>query len=229
MNEKNYSMTSQAVVGIIVLLLGVILTLGNFDIIDSSSVLRFWPVLLVIFGAIKALQPGRSRGRMFGIIISAIGLFMLLDRLDIIWFEFWDLWPLVLILIGGSLVLKTGKRPTSPGAETSTEYISGLAILGSIEQRNSSLNFKGGSASAILGSHEIDLRQASIPAHGEAVLEVDAYLGSVELKIPQNWTVVVDGSAVLGSFENKTGGGMTGNMKLILKGHAILGSVEIRN
>ncbi len=228
MSEKSYSMTSQAVVGSIIVLLGVILTLGNFDFIDSSAVLRYWPALLIIFGAIKALQPGRSSGRMFGVLVGAVGIFMLLDRLDIIWFEFWDLWPLLLIAVGGSLMLKAGKRGESKGGETSTQQINGMAILGSIEQRNSSLDFKGGNVSAVLGSHEIDLLQADIPDHGEAIMEVAAYLGSVELRIPREWTVIVDGTALLGSFENKTGS-MEGNKKLIIRGQAILGSVEIRN
>ncbi|MBE0643889.1 MAG: hypothetical protein IH600_07395 [Bacteroidetes bacterium] len=228
MNDKNYSMTSQSIVGIVVLLLGVVLTLGNFDIINSSSVLRFWPVLLVVFGAIKAMQPGRSGGRLFGIIVAGIGILMLLDRMDIIWFEFWDLWPLILILVGGSLMLKSGRRHKVEKGESSSEYVSGMAILGGIEQRNSSLYFKGGSVSAIMGGHEIDLRNADIPENGEAVLEVFALMGGIELKVPEDWLVVLEGSAFLGGFESKARGG-NGRKKFIIRGQAVLGGVEVRN
>lgn len=229
MNEKRYSMTSQAVVGIIVLLLGVILTLGNFEIIEASSVLRFWPALLVIFGAVKAVQPGPGSGRLFGTVVAAVGVIMLLGRLDIIWIEFWDLWPLLLIVIGASLVLKTGKRPAAQRGETSSEYIRGTAVLGGIEQRNSSLDFRGGSVSAILGGHEIDLRHADIVEGGEAVLEIFAFMGGVELKIPDDWTVVLEGSAFLGGFENKARGSDFSRKKLIVRGQAVMGGVEIRN
>ncbi|MBR9975478.1 MAG: hypothetical protein KFF77_07835 [Bacteroidetes bacterium] len=146
MNEKKYSMTSQAVIGIVVLLLGVILTLGNFDIIEASSVLRFWPALLVLFGMLKALQPGPGGGRLFGAGVTVVGIFMLLGRLDIIWFDLWDLWPLVLIAVGASLVLKTGRRSAEKRGESTEQYLTGSAVLGGIEQRNSSLDFRGGSA-----------------------------------------------------------------------------------
>jgi predicted membrane protein len=229
MSDKKYTMTAQAIVGIIVLLLGIILTLGNFDIIDSNAVLRFWPLLLVIFGAMKALQPGRGNGRLFGTIIATIGVFMLLDRLNLVYLEFHNLWPLLLIIIGGFLMLKAGRRSGSGGDETSSDHITGLAILGGIEQRNSSLNFKGGSVSAVFGAYEIDLRQADIPAHSEAVLEVFALFGGVELKVPDDWTVLLDGSAFLGGFESKTRGDSLAKKKLIVRGQAIFGGVEVRN
>lgn len=229
MSEKTCSMTSQAIIGVIVLLLGVILTLGNFDIIDSASVLRFWPVLLIIFGAIRALQPGRSDRRFSGIIIAAIGLLMLLHRLDIVWFEFWDLWPLLLILIGGSLMLKASGRQILRKGDTSSDQINGSAIFGGIEQRISSPNFKGGSVSAVFGAYEIDLRQADMPAHSEAVLEVFAVFGGVELKVPDDWSVVLEGSAFLGGFESKARGDSLAKKKLIVRGQAIFGGVEVRN
>ncbi len=229
MNEKKYSMNSQSIVGIVVLLLGVVLTLGNFDLVNSSSILRYWPALLVVFGAIKASQPGRGGGRIFGIVIAGVGALMLLDRLDVIWFEFWDLWPLILVLVGASLMLKSGSRQKMRTGETSSEYISGTAILSGIEQRNSSLYFKGGSVSAILGGHQIDLRNADIPENGEAVLEVFAFMGGIELKVPEDWLVVLEGSAVLGGFENKARGAGGGRKKFIIRGQAIMGGVEVRS
>jgi predicted membrane protein len=227
MNEKKYSMTPQAIIGIIVLLLGLILTLGNFDVIEASSVLRYWPVLLVVFGAVKAFQPGRGGGRIFGAAVALIGLVMLFNRAGIVWFSLGDLWPLLLILLGASLMLKSTGRNNK--AESTSEYVNGTAILGGIEQRNSSLYFKGGSVSGILGGHDIDLRQADIPDGEEAVLEVFAFMGGVEVKVPDDWTVVLDGSAFLGGFESKAMGDGSGRKKLTIRGQAILGGVEVRN
>ena len=228
MNEKKYSMTSQAVIGIVVLLLGVILTLGNFDIIEASSVLRFWPLLLVVFGAIKALQPGPGGGRMFGAGVAVVGVFLLLGRLGILWIDIWDLWPLVLIAVGASLVFKTGRRQADRRGESTTQYISGSAVLGGIEQRNSSLDFRGGSVSAILGGHDIDLRNADMPDGGEAVLEVFAFMGGVELKVPEDWNVVLEGSAFLGGFESKSSGNAFTRKRLVVRGQAILGGVGVK-
>jgi predicted membrane protein len=229
MNDKNYSMTSQSIVGIVVLLLGVVLTLGNFDIINSSSVLRYWPALLVVFGAIRAVQPGRSSGRVFGIVIAGVGALMLLERMEVIWFELWDLWPLILILVGGSLMLRNSRHQKREEKESSMEYITGTAILGGIEQRNSSLYFKGGSVSAIMGGYQIDLRDADIPENGEAVFEVFALMGGIELKVPEDWSVVLEGSAFLGGFESKARGSGRGNKRFVIRGQAILGGVEVRS
>ena len=228
MIEKKYSMTSQAVIGSIVLVLGLILTLGNFGIIEASAVLRYWPVLLLLFGGVKALQPGPGAGRLFGAAVAVLGVFLLLDRLEIVGFDVWALWPVLLMGIGASLVLKTRRRGDSTRGERSSGTVSGTAMLGGIEQRNSALDFRGGTVSAILGGHEIDLRHADIVDGGEAVLDVFAFMGGVEVKVPDDWTVALEGSAFLGGFENKTSGSDT-RKKLILRGQAVLGGVEIRN
>lgn len=229
MNEKKYSMHSQSIVGIVILLLGVILTLGNFDIIEASSVLRYWPVLLIIFGGVRAVQPGASSGRIFGGVLAVIGVFLLLGKLDIIWFEFWDLWPLLLIAVGASLVLRTSRRSADRKGETTDSVISGAAVLSGIEQRNSSLDFRGGSVSAILGGHVIDLRNADMPEGGEAELEVFAFMGGIELRVPNDWSVVLNGSAFMGGFESRAEGSPYGKKKLVIRGQAILGGVEVKN
>ncbi|MEG1327445.1 MAG: hypothetical protein RSD99_21275, partial [Janthinobacterium sp.] len=74
---------------------------------------------------------------------------------------------------------------------------------------------------------EIDLRQASI--EGEAVLNVFALCGGVTIKIPPDWSVVLQGTPILGGFEEKTIVPPNQDKRLYVTGYAIMGGLEIRN
>lgn len=231
MNTKSFSLTSRSVIGVIVLLLGVILTLGNFDIIDAPGVVRFWPVLLIIFGAVKLIEPGSQSGRIFGGIVAAVGLVMVLNRMDVVDVNLWDFWPLLLVIAGGSLIWhkRSADAEIHAGDVHDHDHVSGTALLGGLEQRCTARRFKGGSISAILGGHEVDLRDADIEDGAIAVLDVFAFMGGVEIRIPDDWTVVMEGSAFLGGYENKARGSVAVDKRLVIRGQAVMGGVEIRN
>ncbi|MGQ0646490.1 MAG: LiaF domain-containing protein [Gemmatimonadaceae bacterium] len=80
----------------------------------------------------------------------------------------------------------------------------------------------------VLGSTELDLREARIP-EGESVIEVFCLLGSVELMVPSGVFVEMDGDAFAGSFSNspdQTIEPLPGAPRIRLKGTAYFGSVE---
>jgi len=94
-----------------------------------------------------------------------------------------------------------------------------------------SQDFRGGEVSAIMGGFEIDLRGAAISGDS-ATLEVFTLFGGIELKVPQEWNVVLHGTPILGMFAN-TAKAMADpsvpRKTLILKGTAIMGGVEVKN
>ena len=229
MNEKSFSLTSRTVIGITLLLVGVLFLLDNFAVFDAARILRFWPVLLVLFGGLKAVQPGGIDGRIIGGTVALIGVFMLLGRLDILNIDFWALWPLLLIAAGSAIIMRTRAGRTVVSDADASDVVTGTAVLGGMEQNCTTRRFRGGSVSAVLGGHSIDLREADIQEDEEAVLEVFAFMGGIELRISQEWTVMLEGSALLGGFENKTHPLEPGKKRLIIRGQAILGGVEIKN
>ena len=79
-----------------------------------------------------------------------------------------------------------------------------------------------------MGGCELDLRGASIQS-GVAVLDVFAFWGGIEMKVPQDWSVEVQAMPILGGIEEKTVQPKEGNKKLIVKGYVVMGGVEIRN
>jgi predicted membrane protein len=159
---------------------------------------------------------------------------MILNRLDIIYFNIWHLWPVFIILFGYSLVRQALGRQRAVGRDSSgmpesDSYIKGFALMGGVVRSSNSQDFRGGELTAVMGGCEIDLRNAVIK-EGEAQLEIFAFWGGVEIKVPEDWTVVVQVVPIMGGVEDKSvppkGGA---SKKLVLSGHCIMGGAEIRN
>src|SRR5947199_229820 len=82
---------------------GVLLTLDNLDLFDSGRVLRYWPVLLVVVGALMFREAG-SRG--LAVVLMVAGTLLVVHNGHWLRFSFAVLWPLLLIGIGLVIVLR---------------------------------------------------------------------------------------------------------------------------
>ncbi|MDA0207568.1 MAG: DUF5668 domain-containing protein [Acidobacteria bacterium] len=92
--------------GLVVAAAGVILLLNSFDILDLVGLARFWPLLLVSFGAHLAIEGGN---RVFGSILAAVGVALQLDNLGMLTINIRDvmrLWPVVLIALGAQMLIQ---------------------------------------------------------------------------------------------------------------------------
>jgi len=130
----------------------------------------------------------------------------------------------------GNGAVSLDKTPAShegTGAADEDSIIEVTAILGGFVRRVSSQNFRGGDINVIMGGCEIDLRQASI--EGEAVLNVFAMCGGVTIKVPPDWSVILQGTPILGGFTEKTIVPAHQNKRLYVVGYAIMGGLEARN
>jgi hypothetical protein len=248
------------VFGLTIVLVGAIFTLDRLDVVDAGHFLAYWPVLLIAWGLARVLQGTTSQGFGIGVVVIIVGVLFLADNLDLFEVRFWDLWPLLLVLVGGMMVYRavggpSWRRPAAvdptipphpdsfggevPGMEQSApppipggdpgDSISGFALLGGSTRRSTCKAFRGGDLTAVLGGCEVDLRQAT-PAPGGAVLETFALMGGIEVKVPQDWLVIVEGVPVLGAFEDKTSHTTADPTKqLRIRGAAIMGGVEVKN
>jgi len=232
--NNSFRFSAQFVFGLCIILLGILFTLDNLDVIDAREYLHFWPAIFVLVGAVKVAQPGGTPGRIFGFGLLLLGSLMILDRLDIIYFNFWHLWPIFIILFGYSLVrgaisrrrVMEGKGPIP---EESNSYIRGLAFMGGVVRSSDSQDFRGGELTAVMGGCEIDLRRASMK-QSEAYIEIFAFWGGVEIKVPDDWAVIVQTTPIMGGVEDKSVPPKGGASKrLILTGHVVMGGAEISN
>lgn len=102
-----------------------------------------------------------------------------------------------------------------------------MAVLGGGSRGNNSRSFQGGELTAVLGGWDVDLRQAAID--GEAVIDVFALCGGIEIRVPEDWTIVGRVTPVLGGFEDKTRAPQGATHRLIIRGIAIMGGIEVKN
>jgi hypothetical protein len=67
----------------------------------------------------------------------------------------------------------------------------------------------------------------------EAVLELNAVFGGIEVKLPESWSVVMKGAGVFGAFQDSTVQPdpriYPSPKRLIVKGGAVFGGVELKN
>jgi predicted membrane protein len=220
--------SSQLLTGLFVTLIGVIFTLDNLGIVDAQDYLRYWPAAFVLMGLAKVWQSRDGHGGLGGIIFMAVGLWLLLERTVDIRISLSDMWPVLLVIFGGYLVWRglTGRRQLMDQDGPST--ISALAILSGVNRGSNSKTFRGGDVTAVMGGCEIDLRQAAI--NGEAVIEVFAMWGGIEIRVPEDWVVTTQATPLLGAVDDKTHPAPgSGAHRLTVRGFVLMGGVEIKN
>ena len=240
--RNDRGVTSQVLMGVLVIAIGLLFLLDNLDIIDVHDALAFWPLIFIFAGVAKLLDTTTPNGYLIGLAGIAVGVTMILHRLGIIYFSWRAAWPLVLIAVGAMVVYRamTGQRAArfgvvvmdgkdkpqdSFGPEAQTVDVT--AVLGGFERRVHTQDFRGGEVTAVMGGCSLDMRGASMT--GEAVLHVFAFWGGVTLKVPPDWTVVLQGTPIMGGFEEKTVAPPDNSKRLVVRGYAIMGGVEVRN
>jgi predicted membrane protein len=226
--DRGARFTPQLLMGLIIIAIGVLFTLDNLGLVDAHHYLRYWPAALVLIGALKVWQSGGGGGAFGGLLFIIAGSWLLLETFRIVTISFIDLWPLLLVLFGASLVWRGLRGGRDRAGTDGHSTLSALAVLGGVHRGNNSRAFRGGDLTAVLGGCEIDLRQAAID--GEAVIDVFAMWGGVEIKVPEDWTVASRVVPILGGFEDKTRpqrGAAT--HRLLIRGFAIMGGIEVKN
>lgn len=248
MKKRSYFNT-RIVIGLLIIAAGVLLLMKSLGFGTDYNVGDFWPVILIVIGLGKILQPKEYRQLYWGLVITAIGTLFLLNNLGYIHFWFKDLWPILLILLGIEILrcgvfkhkvnwrccihdrekhhFKTWKG-ISNSNNVDNDYVDISVVLGGGEYKFTNKQLKGGSVSTIMGGCELDFRNAEMEKE-EMVLEVSSIMGGIEIRVPSHWQIIMQGSPVLGSVEDKTTKPENPTKKLIIKGSAIMGGVEIKN
>lgn len=111
------------------------------------------------------------------------------------------------------------------GTPTSTTSV---AIMSGFQRDGQWVVPREYSAIAVLGGGELDLTDARF-AERECTIHVFAFMGGVEIIVPENVTVHVNGFAFMGGFDRRGAHrGPPGAPVLTVNGFAFMGGVEIR-
>ena len=215
--------------GILVVLFGVLLLLNNLMLI-SFKVSELWPLILVFFGVMIICEHGNGSNRIFGIILGAVGLFLLGRNLGFIpeYLSLWKIiWPVVLILLGLKFLGIYGGK--FEGRSAFHGLGSGnIAFMGSIERNNGSWDLKSDGYLAFMGGIELDLRYANF-IEDEIKLSLTSFMAGIEVLVPSDLIVICNGTAFLGGIEllGKPSGGIMANLQ-VQQGEVVQGKKILR-
>jgi Domain of unknown function (DUF5668) len=217
---------------IVLIGIGALFLLNNLHIIYAREILSYWPAIIIAVGIVKLVDSSDGAGRAAGAVIIGVGGVFLARSLGYLDVSIGDLWPLILIGIGLLMLFErtspwlTGVKMNS-GARTKE-----AALFSGGKRKIVDQNFTSAKYDAVFGGFEIDLRGAEM-AGDTAELELNAVFGGIEARIPEAWSVVMKGSGVFGAFQDSTMQPdprlFPNPKKLIVKGGAVFGGVEIKN
>jgi predicted membrane protein len=221
--SQDLRVTPRVVLGLGVMLAGLVLALDSLGLVDGGALFRFWPLAIVAVGVVKWLSPAPQR--MSALIWIVVGVGLLLVTMGHM--SFVGVWAVLLFLVGAKIAwkaLRPAATPMDPAAALDL-----LQFMGGTKTVVTTTDFKGGQATAVMGGCEIDLRHASMPEGRAAVLDTFAFWGGIEIRVPDDWEVVSQGSAALGGFVNNARSQPGARRRLIVTGLAIMGGVEVKN
>jgi hypothetical protein len=193
MSTDSRAFAPNVVLGLAISAVGVVLILDRLGLADARAALQYWPLLLVLFGgsivwqAIHGPVDGAERGSHA---LVSPGLVVLL------------------VIVGVIAARADFRRPNQSGSSAS-ERLSVSAVLGSSRQVSTAPSFRGADMTSIMGGSTLDLRNTMIADGGEAVIEVFALMGAVDLFVPSHWVVVSEVVPVLGGLDGRRTRGRT--------------------
>jgi hypothetical protein len=210
---------TRLVVGIVILTAGLIFWLDQIDRIDARDFARWWPLALIAIG----LSHLPRRRWLAAAVWSGLGIAFLVESSG------WGvirtiiaIWPLLITAGGVTLIAHALRAPRNGGA------FRAAAVMAGNNRTIGSAEFSGGQAVAVMAGCEIDLTRAQLKGN-EATIDVLAFWGGIDIRVPAGWQVVSHVTEILGAVEDKTAPAGENAPRLVLRGSAIMGGVEVRN
>lgn len=227
--NTGFRVTPQAVLGMLIVGLGLLLTADNLNLVEADTILRLWPLVFTAVGLTKLLQSDTTAGRVFGAGLVLLGLAMTAEEVWGINVDVDRWWPLALVGLGAFIVYRAarGDDGVSSGPSSSDQQVSEFAIWSGKVRRNTSPAFRRADLTAVMGGVEFDLRGAGTQA-GDAIIDVFVWWGGVEITVPPDWAVSNQVVVIMGGAEDKSTGTQDATHRLIVRGFCVMGGVEIK-
>ena len=226
--KKNFLV--RAFFGVTIVALGGVLLLRNLEIIKFDSWNVFWGTVwaagLVLAGLVTIVSSRQLLTRAWGLLLMAAGVSIGLNAYGVIDVSIWKLfWPVVLIAVGLMMVFSIGSANRKRAEESGTDNNEKVAIFYG-EQSRVRGDYTGGSATAIFGGVDLDLRQANIK--DGAIIDVFTFCGGININLPDDVIVKNEVRGVLGGSDDKTMSKPSAKKTIYLRGECVLGGLEIK-
>lgn len=194
--------------GIVLVIIGVILTLNALEITNINILFEGWWTLLIIIPS--AIELIARENKFWSAVWLVIGILLLLSCRDILDFNLiWKLTiPVLIILLGINLIFKDkfDKKVEKKSKElknNGTKLEEYCATFGEVKGDYSNQEFNGANLTAVFGSTDLDLRNAIIKE--DKLVKACAVFGGIEILVPENVNIKVKSTPIFGGTSNKTG------------------------
>jgi hypothetical protein len=221
----------RAIIGLIIIAVGLLIMLENLGISIFDKVLGNWPLALIIIGAAMIYGPNKGKSRAGPIVLIGLGSLFLLAKYDVFqlqWHRF--IVPVVLIIVGLYFLRPRLFKPH--GNITQDNQIEVFSVLGGGEFSSRSPRLVGGHITCILGGANIDISEADMESD---TIEIDvlSLMGGADIKVPTHWQVNIKAVPLLGGVSNRTTC-LAEQMQLprktlVINGYAIMGGIDVKN
>ena len=220
-NQPRASFTPHLVVGVGLIFLGVVLVLDRLGIVEVAKSLEYWPVGLILLGAAIVAQAMRGGS---AVPSDARGQF--------------PIGPAILLLVFVLVFVRPFRPETFARDAGGRQQI--VAVLGGDVRRSSGEPFRGAHMTAVMGGTELDLRNAVVTDSEPIVIEVFTLMGGTVIRVPQDWTVDLKVTPVMGgvtderrkrasaSFDTPTIEAPRPVPHLVIRGSVMMGGVVIK-
>ncbi len=256
-NRFGATFGASSVFGLMLVVGGTLLFIDNLNILPFELAGIFWPLALLVASGAFLLRTNRPTSRVWAGAGVFAGFLLILGHFHLLHVNDDVIWAVGLIAAGVVMLMSRmslgdlgrrwndrrwnddrfrfgvtigSSRKTRGANETLMEY----AVFSAVKRHIESPNFEGGELNSVFGGIEIDLRRAGISSQDRtATIEANAAFGGVEIRIPENWRLNLQGTAIFGAYEDKTipprpepGVEMP---TLVIRGGTAFGAVVIRN
>jgi predicted membrane protein len=236
--------SSALLIGIVFLGWGVAILLHQMGIV-SRVVFDFWPLILIVFGLANLFEDGRGGRHVWGVVMLSCGLLLMANELGLLRVR-WDMiWPVIIIAVGvvmiwqamgGNNVFNFRGQLKGGWDNWTTKMndadVDAMAVFGGFKRKLTTKQFRGGRVVAMFGGYQLDLRNCDI-GDAEATLEATSLFGGGEVRVPETWNVVIEATGIFGGYSDDRHVLDTelppNAKKLIIRGVALFGGVEIKN
>ncbi|MDR1989511.1 MAG: LiaF-related protein [Acidobacteriaceae bacterium] len=160
-------------------------------------------------------------------------------------------WPIIFVVIFAVMMLWPGgiltrmrrrnrqvHEDVASGGRGDSSAVSIFSVMSGVHRAVNTTAFRGGTITTFMGGVLLDLRSARLAPGEDATVDITAFTGSVEIVVPPNWVVVNLVSPFMGNIEdnrlpsvavNGTMPAFDETTRLVLRGFAMMSSVEVRN
>lgn len=213
------------IIGITLVAFGLVFLADAAGWAEGGDVIsRWWPLLLVGVG-VAQLSTDRTNW-LAPTILIVLGLVFLGQRNDVLGDDVWTfVWPLGLVAVGAWILVGRGGEPNRVADGT-------LGIVAIATGRDVVVEgepFRGGDATIVLGSANIDLTEAVIVE--DVTITATVLLGSLDILVPEGLRVGFSGTPLLGSWDDTTRRDAipADAPRLDVRALVILGGIEVRH